>query len=60
MKTLYIVDALRQRATTSTSLLWEPAIWYPLVYAEIMTKLMSEDQRKQVSKIAKRMKRGKP
>jgi hypothetical protein len=53
-KNIYYVDPFRSRATSSYSLLWEPAIWYPRVAAEVVSKLLTPEQVERRWRAAKR------
>jgi len=53
-----LIDAqLRQKATSSPSLLFDPVVWSQLCMAEVLLKLMSPEQRVRMKKLAQRIKR---
>ncbi len=46
---------LRRKATTSESLIWEPAVWSLLVMAEVKEKLLSEEDKQHFRRLARRL-----
>lgn len=52
-----LTDAqLRQKATSSSSLLVDVAVWYQLARAEVLSKLTRSDERQRMRKLASRRK----
>ena len=51
-----LTDAqLRQKATSSPSLLFDPVVWSQLCMAEVLLKLMSPSERPRMKKLTQRM-----
>ena len=55
MKRPTAIELLNRTITTSTSLVWEPAHWASLAMAEVKAKLLTQEQKEAMRKLAQRI-----